>query len=430
MKILQRACLYIIRRKKKSLMLSLIILAVSTLVMSGLAILDAQEKASEELRGATGTSFSIKRNISSGGWTSGANGSYSTQEFITDNMLDQIAEVNGIEGYNASITSILSLYAEDKSYIEHMNPIGVREVDDQFYSVGCMDSQYNSLFLSQAFTLVEGKHLINSDSNGILISKDVADKEGIKVGDTITAVNNPSADPTVELEVTGIFEIVADETDEKNNYNMASYYDYANYIFVSIPSMKEALINYPDSTDFDSADFFVKDPENLEKIIQQVQNINSINWDNYVVETNNEVYEKAEGSMSNVGTLIKALIGTVVVISAIVIVAILTIWFKGRKKEIGILLSLGLSKLVILLQYVIEILIVSAFAFPISYICSNLIAGKIGGLLGKNVESVIVTVQHFSIVTGLGVLILVASVIVSCIPTMKFNPKDILSQTD
>ena len=313
MKILQRACLYIIRRKKKNAVLFLIILAVSTLVMSGLAILDAQEKASEELRGATGTSFSVKRNVSSGGWTSGANGSYSTQEFITDDMLNKIAQVDGIEGYNASITSILSLYTEDQTYIEHMNPIGVREVDDQFYSAGCMDSQYNSLFLSQAFTLVEGKHLTNKDSNGILISRDVADKEGVKVGDTITAVNDPSVDPTVELEVTGIFDVIADETDEKNNYNMASYYDYANYIFVSIPSMKEALINYPDSTDFDSADFFVNDPEKLEKIIQQVQNIGSIDWDNFVIEANNEVYEKAAGSMSDVSTLIKALIAVVVV---------------------------------------------------------------------------------------------------------------------
>ena len=398
--------------------------------MSGLAILDAQEKASEELRGATGTSFSVKRNVSSGGWTSGANGSYSTQEFITDDMLNKIAQVDGIEGYNASITSILSLYTEDQTYIEHMNPIGVREVDDQFYSAGCMDSQYNSLFLSQAFTLVEGKHLTNKDSNGILISRDVADKEGVKVGDTITAVNDPSVDPTVELEVTGIFDVIADETDEKNNYNMASYYDYANYIFVSIPSMKEALINYPDSTDFDSADFFVNDPEKLEKIIQQVQNIGSIDWDNFVIEANNEVYEKAAGSMSDVSTLIKALIAVVVVISIIIIVGILTIWFKGRKKEIGILLSVGISKPAILTQHIIEMLVVSAFAFPISYICSSFIAGRIGGLLGKEVKSVIVTMQHFSMVTALGGILLVISVIIACFPIMKFSPKDILSQTE
>lgn len=34
--------------------------------------------------------------------------------------------------------------------------------------------------------------------------------------------------------------------DERNNYNMASYYDHENYAFMSMAAMTEALKNYSD----------------------------------------------------------------------------------------------------------------------------------------------------------------------------------------
>ena len=84
-----RAILYTVRKWKKTLLVFCLILSISTLVLSGLAIADAQEEQSEELRGVTGASFTVERNLSTGGWASGNGGSYSTQEFITDEMLQE-----------------------------------------------------------------------------------------------------------------------------------------------------------------------------------------------------------------------------------------------------------------------------------------------------------------------------------------------------
>lgn len=109
MNLFKRAILYIARQWQKSILVFFIIFAVSTLVISGLAILDAQEEQSAELRGATGTSFSVSRNTATGEWSGGAVGSFSTQEFLTSEKLEKIAEVDGIKGYNASIKTILCL---------------------------------------------------------------------------------------------------------------------------------------------------------------------------------------------------------------------------------------------------------------------------------------------------------------------------------
>ena len=83
-----RAILYSARKWKKTLLVFFLLLAITTLVLSGLAIADAQEEQAEEVRGTTGASFTVERNLSTGGWASGNGGSYSTQEFITDGDYD------------------------------------------------------------------------------------------------------------------------------------------------------------------------------------------------------------------------------------------------------------------------------------------------------------------------------------------------------
>ena len=59
-----RAILHTVRKWKKTLLVFCLILSISTLVLSGLAIADAQEEQSEELRGVTGASFTVERNLS------------------------------------------------------------------------------------------------------------------------------------------------------------------------------------------------------------------------------------------------------------------------------------------------------------------------------------------------------------------------------
>ncbi|HHZ07013.1 MAG TPA: ABC transporter permease [Clostridiales bacterium] len=430
MNIFKRACLYIVRKWKKSILIFGVVFAVASLVISGLAILDAQETQSAELRGTTGTSFTVSRNTSTGGWGNGKGGSYSTQEFLSNEMLKNIGGIEGVEGYNASVKSILCLSDSNGNFLEQLNPIGHAEVDCMFYSFGCINSEYHSLFLSGALEMCDGSTIDTDISNGVVISKDIADKHKLKVGDTIQAVNDPySGDKTLNLKIIGLFDIIADKTDEKNNYDEASYYDYANYAFISECAMKEMLSNYAD-VGYASADFFVNDPQKLETIIQEAQNISSINWNNFVVTANDEVYERTASSMSNVSTLIISLIVIVVIISIGIITLILLMWMKSRKKEIGILLSIGESKPAILLQYLLETILISIVAFPCSYWFSTLIAGKLGGLFGKDIQSIAVSIQHFEIVSIVGIVILCIAVLISCLPMMRFNPKEILSQME
>ena len=324
-----RAILYTVRKWKKTLLVFCLILSISTLVLSGLAIADAQEEQSEELRGVTGASFTVERNLSTGGWASGNGGSYSTQEFISDEMLQEISSVDGIAGYDASIVSMPSYYNEIGKIIVNTE----ENVINSFYTYGSLNSEYNELFVSGQFELVEGSHITEDVSNGLILSKNCAEKNGLKIGDKVTGINDPNNDdPEVDMEIVGLFDVVADKEDEANMYDAATLWDYTDYAFCSKDAMEAMCVKYGDGNKLQEAHFFVEDAAQLESVIAEVQNISTINWDNFIISANDEVYQNISSSLSDTETLITTLIVVITAVSMVLITLILSMSIRSRKR--------------------------------------------------------------------------------------------------
>lgn len=417
-----RAILYTVRKWKKTLLLFCLLLAITTLALSGLAISDAQEEQAEELRGTTGASFTVERDISTGGWSSGSGGSYSTQEFMSDDMIQKIASVNGIAGYDASLIT-MPLYYDDKGEDLITKTYG-------YYSYGSYNSEYNAMFLSGRIELVEGSHITEDMSDGMIISKELADWNGLKIGDTVTGIYYPENNtPAVNMKIVGIFDIVADKDDDVNLYDNSSYYSYSNYTFCSMKAA-EGLLEGWGSDGISKATYYVTDAAQLDNVIKEVQKICSINWNNFKITSNDEVYQNISSSLSDTGTLVTTLIVVITVVSMVLIILILSMSIRSRRQEIGILLAVGIAKHSVLLQYLLETLLIAVVAFPLGYLSSKQAAGILGTLFGKTAENVIVTTQHFALVAIMGGILLVVAVLVSCIPVMRFKPKEILSQME
>lgn len=417
-----RAMLYIIRKWKKTLIILCLLFFVVTLALSGLAVLNAEAKKTEELRGTTGASFTVERDISTGGWASGSSGSYSTQEFMTQEMIQKIASVDGIASYDASLIALPLFY----------NEAGDELVSESYgyYTYGSYNTEYNSLFLSGRFKLVEGSHITADMKDGIIISKELADDNRLKVGDKVTGIYYPENNtPAIEMEIVGIFDVLADKGDQFNMYDDSSYYDYSKYTFCSMNAV-EGLLEGWGSDGISEAYFYVADAAQLDNVIKEAKGISSINWNNYKVIENDEVYQNIEGSISDTSTLITTLIIVITVVSLLLLILILSMSMKSRKREIGILLAVGITKLVILIQYLFEMLLIAIVAFPLSYLFSKQITGALGRLFEEATDSVIVTQQNFILVTIIGMILLIMSVLVSCIPIMRFKPKEILAQME
>ena len=436
-----RAILYSARKWKKTLLVFCLLLSITTLVLSGLAIADAQEEQAEEVRGTTGASFTVERNLSTGGWASGNGGSYSTQEFITDEMLQEISSIDGVAGYDAALVAMPHYYNESGEALVNDNVV------DIYYTYGSINTEYNQLFSSGRFELVEGSHITENVKNGLIISKENAERNGLKIGDKITGINDPNNDdPEVDMEIVGFFDVIADKDDEATMYDAATLWDYTDYAFCSFNAMKEMAIKYGDGYNPTEAHFFVEDAAELDSIIERVQivedaaeldsiiervqSISSINWNNFIISANDEVYQNISNALSDTNTLITTLIVVITAVSMVLIILILSMSIRSRKRETGILLAVGIAKPAVILQYVLETLLIAVVAFPLAYLSSKQVAGALGTLFGKAAENVIVTPEHFMLVAIVGGILLVAAVLVSSISTLRLKPKQILSQME
>ena len=419
-----RAVLHTARKWKKTLLLFCLLLFITTLVLSGLAIADAQEEQAEELRGTTGASFTVDRNLSTGGWASDSDGTYSTQELITMDMIQKIASVEGITGYDASNGGVPTLYDEEGNNLS-LSPDGFA-----YYAYGAYNSEFNSLFVSGRFELVEGSHITEDITDGVILSRESVEKNGLKIGDKITGIINPAYnDPEVEMELIGVFDIVADKDDAVNMYDASTYWGYNQYAFCSNSVMEALAVNYSDDG-IESAFFYVEDAAQLDNVIKNVQRIDSINWNNFIITANDEVYQNISSALSDTNTLITTLIVIVTVVSMVLITLILSMSIRSRKRETGILLAVGIAKPAVILQYALETMLIAIVAFPLAYLSSKQVAGALGTLFGKIAANVIVTPQHFMMVAIVGGILLLAAVLVSSISAMRLKPKQILAQME
>ena len=437
MNLFTRSIKYLIRKWKTSLLLLLILFVTSVLVLSGLAVLNAEEEKTEELKEATGTSFSVERNYESGGMETDEKGNtYLTSDAITEEMIEEIASIEGIKGYNATVDSISSILKDGEYLYQTDRYVGDYLVDSQTLSVTNINTQYSNYFTSHIFELVEGEHITQDTENAIIVSEEYAKKNNLKIGDTVTVVNDPmNDDPFVDVEIIGIFRVMgdsADESDDKKIYDLSGYFVYNDYVFLSGDLADKLYVNYDDvgRGQFNVVDFYVENPDNLDSIIQNVQNIKDINWNNFYIYANDEVYQNASSSINNTSTLIIALMVIAIVVSVIIISMIIYMNTKGRRREIGILLSIGKSKAVIISQYILEIFIIAILSFAGSYFFSDMIAGGLGDMFGKISESVVITTEQFITVSVIGMIILITIVISSCSSILKNKPREILSQLD
>ncbi len=267
----------------------------------------------------------------------------------------------------------------------------------------------------------------------IILYEGVAEKYGLSVGDTLKVKNGNPGDPLVESKIAGTFEIIADDTDEQATMAKPStFYDYEEYIFMDMDVMSEVSAPYTvsEGNGITSVDFFVSDASRLESIVQEVQDSTSIDWSSYYLTVNDEVYERISSSLSDTGTLITTLIVVITVVSMVLIILILSMSIRSRKREMGILLAIGIAKPAVILQYTIETLLIAVVAFPLAYLSSKQVAGIFGTLFEKTAENVIVTPQHFALVAISGTILLIIAVLASCIPAMRLKPKEILSQME
>ena len=185
---IKNALAYVTRKRLKSLIILLVITAMATLSMIGLSIKDATNRAAAKTFGNITNSFTmeINRQVNAGTPRGGGN--------IRNEDINKIVKSGHVKDYVKRIGAVADLVGYDIIRTEATNRNEDEERIEKFKSTvmvtGVNDSSKETKFVSGAFRLVDGKHLEKTDKNKVLIHKDLAEKNNLKVGDKIKIKSN------------------------------------------------------------------------------------------------------------------------------------------------------------------------------------------------------------------------------------------------
>ncbi|MDM0880747.1 ABC transporter permease [Clostridium perfringens] len=457
---IKNAFAYVTRKSLKSVIILLVVLSMSALSLISLSIKDATNRASEETFGNITSSFSmeINRQVNPGTPRGGGN--------VKGEDIKKISENKNIYSYVKRINSVADLIDHDivetKETLANQSPERSKNFKRTVMLTGVNESSKENKFVSGAYTLIEGKHLENQDKNKVLMHKDLAKKNNLKVGDKIKiksnlsdADNEKGANETVEVEIKGLF-------DGHNNGVVSVPQElYENTLITDINTAAKVYGNTEDTAAYQDATFFVKGDKNLEKVIKDIGKLD-INWREYNLIKSSSNYPALQQSISGIYSIANKLFAGSLIFAGVVVSLLLFLWINARKKEIAVLLSLGISKLTIFGQFLIELIFISIPAFIGSYFLASYTGDKLGNNILNRVTGDIakkIAKQSLSSQLGGGAevdgfnktltsldinilpksmvyvilfmsLVLIISLIISSYSILKKNPKELLIDND
>lgn len=270
------------------------------------------------------------------------------------------------------------------------------------------------------YEIVEGRFYnqeeVDEGKMVCLITDKLASHNNLRVGDVITidlvSKNDmryyeqsgiTEDDIHMNLEIIGIYHN-NDELDENSDeYKWMSRYDSPdNTILAPALAYGNAYYNmgikqyeyskaqnpeyYVDSetptpesyTYVNKAVFLLDDPLNVDQFVADHQ---SDLKDFMKIDANNETFKKLARPLDTL-SLFSNIIVWIVAINAIVIITLVTaLTLKTREYEIGVLLSMGLSKMKIVAQFFVELIIVALIGFTLSVASGSLVAKQVGKMV-------------------------------------------------
>lgn len=442
MNFLKRAFLYFFRQKTKTLILLLMLTVIFTLLLDSFAIRDASESAASGVRTGIGGKLILEIDTEGnfGNEQKTEYGSTFTYigDYVTQPIIDAISKVKGVVDYNVEDDGAAYYSGVSFQYIPTSWNLNLTKYGDNSAFTACLSSEKCSAFESGKYTLIDGRHIKPNDSYAILISKELADYNGIKVGDTVKVYNYDldlaykDADPFAEMEIVGIYN--GTEGTATGSEILASQLQ-ANCGFVAYNTLFDMFaIFFENGAEYQSVTIYINNPTEIQQVYDEIASLPEIKGKTLKLSISDEEYQTVEMPLETLSGSVNATIIIIVLTSFAVVTLFLTFCIKGRKKEIGILLSIGESKTSIVMQFLIEATIALIISFSISIILSNLTVAKASRLLlpeiadGCSNSIMQVSAEYLMPTLCIGFLLIALSVTASSWAVYRLKPKDILTK--
>lgn len=416
MSFLKRAYLYTTRKKIRTGLLFSIILIISTLLIVCFSINSSTDIASANVKKSLKSGFTINAKTLNDG--------------LNNNDIEKILNIDGLtEDYNLRSYTTTYYKNEESEKLKTRDDTGIKVYDNAGRVVSDLFSEKDTYFTDEGFKLIEGEPITPDTKYSALIHEDFAEENNLGIGDSIILENIEGNEVSVKVKIIGIFTSTRKSSSE-------SYMDttnlFENIIFTDLQTSSE-LIYESDDLKYQYGDFIVEDPQNLDKIIDDVKEVDSVEWDKCKITKDDSTYQNVKESLESLQSIVSVAITVIFIISIVLIILILNLWTKHRVYEIGVLLSIGINKLDIIKQQIVEIFMVSIPAFLFSFITSSIVNQMVSSKLIEDISNsikVTVNISDWLIVSILGLLIIIVATILSIIQITRIKPRDIFSEVN
>lgn len=428
---IKRAGLYCLRQRFRTVILFLVLTIIATFMLTGIAVRDAAKGATSDVQTAIGGKIMLDLDTD-GHMGSGQQNQWGTVygyngDLITQEIVDAIRKVDGVVDYNSEDTASYYGAGVDFKYLPAAFGLSYTQYGEASSYTATLSSEKCSKFQSGKYKLVDGRHITPDDKNTCLISKELADYNKLSVGGKIKMYSLDS-DAISEFEIVGIF----DGTEGTSGNALTVDEIPANCGYIDYAALFELFKN--ELNGYQQLTIYVKDPVSIQNVYDKISALPELKGKTLKLSIDTDEYEVVSTPLESLQKLVNTTMIIISVVSIVILTLLLTIWIRGRKKEIGILLSIGKSKGNIILQIFTETFVVAVISFVASIPFSNLIAEKAGAFLVSRVTTgtanlnVQIAVTYLLPLYTIGILLIGAAVIASSWTVVRSKPKDILTK--
>ena len=400
----QRSFLYLIRKRTKSILLLLIFLLVNSMILSTNMILHATERTEADMQEKTKAKVVCEIT--------------DTANEITDKEAEKIENL-------ANVTSVNRL-GQQSAYLTDLTPVTASdsiEQDNLKVSLQSFDDmETDSPFEDQSYRFTDGGLITPETQYGVVINAQFADANGLQIGDQISFETENGKTVTVKV----IGEYLAGNESRQDKSTLAVY-RVENQIYIDNTAYLELF-----GDGFYKVSAYTGQPDLLGSLAGEVQDILQ---DKAEVTTSDALYQQMKAPLTQITRVVELMRMLTFITGTVIVSLLLCMWMRSRQKEMAVFLSMGERKFNIFLQALLEAAVL--FLITMAGACT------LGLLAAKALQSILLTsvttdisldvslqFADIALLLGLGSAVVVIAVLVSLVPVIRANPKDILSRME
>ena len=422
---IKNAIAYITRKRNRTLIIFIILTIVLSCLYSCLTIMKSSNEIEKTLYESSNSSISITKKDG---------------KYFNVNQFKDIEKIKEVEKIIIQYDGLAKL--KDAKVVSGEQRINREDLSDEFKNVVSFEATNNTkrniLFSSRVFTIKEGKNIEENDKNSIIVHEEFAKQNNLKLGDEVNLelldIEESGKIKSHKFKIIGIFSGKKQET-----YTGLSSDFSENMVFVDYSTSQEIINKSENNKIANKILMYSSSAESTDLALKKLKEL-KIDESKYFVQKDSNAFEESLESVSGIKHMIKIMTYSIMLGGIIVLSLILILWLRERIYEIGIFLSIGTSKIQIIMQFIFELLFISIPSIISSLFLGNVLIKVIAGGLINSENSMIfggnlINDSSFMLnITTLGqsYLILISIIVLSVVFASSLilikKPKEILSK--